>query len=108
MAINVSDKAAQQIRALVEKQPVPEGGLRIGVQGGGCSGLSYTMSIETKQRQGDKVFENEGVKLFCDIKSYLYLNNMTLDYNDSLMQRGFVFVNPNAARTCGCGSSFSI
>lgn len=108
MAIHVSEKAARQIRNLVAQNQAPGGGLRIGVRGGGCSGLSYTMSFETQQRTGDKVFEYDGVKLFCDMKSYLYLNNMTLDYNDSLMQRGFVFINPNAVKTCGCGSSFSI
>ncbi|MBI2822537.1 MAG: iron-sulfur cluster assembly accessory protein [Acidobacteria bacterium] len=107
MAIEITPRAAQQIKELMRKQSVPEGGLRVGVKGGGCSGLMYTMDIETQARPGDKIFEADGVKVFCDLKSYLYLNNMTLDYSESLMSKGFVFSNPNATRTCGCGQSFS-
>ncbi|HEY2930682.1 MAG TPA: iron-sulfur cluster assembly accessory protein [Acidobacteriota bacterium] len=107
MAIEITPKAAARIRELLEKQDVPGGGLRIGVKGGGCSGLSYVLKIEGQQRPGDKVFEFGGARLFCDLKSYLYLNNMILDYAESLMKKGFVFNNPNATRTCGCGSSFS-
>ncbi|MBI4446779.1 MAG: iron-sulfur cluster assembly accessory protein [Acidobacteria bacterium] len=107
MAIHVSERAAQRIREVLRREGILEGGLRIGVKGGGCSGLSYVMQYETEKRPGDKVFEENGVKLFVDLKSYLYLNGTTLDWQDKLIESGFTFINPNAARTCGCGSSFS-
>jgi len=107
VAIEITPNAAARIRELVEKQNVPGGGLRIGVKGGGCSGLSYALKVDAQQRSGDKIFEFEGARVFCDLKSYLYLNNMVLDYTEGLMGKGFVFNNPNASRTCGCGSSFS-
>ncbi|MBI3669152.1 MAG: iron-sulfur cluster assembly accessory protein [Acidobacteria bacterium] len=107
--IHVTEKAAAKIRELMDKEGVPgnSGGLRVGVQGGGCSGLSYAMRLETQARDRDKVFEENGARLFVDPKSYLYLNNTTLDYIEELMKQGFVFHNPQAARSCGCGSSFS-
>jgi iron-sulfur cluster assembly protein len=94
---------------LLEKEGVsPErGGLRIGVQGGGCSGLSYAMRLETEPRDRDKVFEAFGARVFVDPKSFLYLQDITLDYREELMRRGFVFENPQATRSCGCGSSFT-
>ena len=105
----LTERAAKKIRALLEKEGVPleEGGLRVGVQGGGCSGLSYAMRIDTKARDRDKVFEEYGARLFVDPKSFLYLNGTTLDYEETLMRQGFVFQNPNAERSCGCGSSFT-
>jgi len=107
--IHLTEKAASKIRQLLTKEGVPaeSGGLRIGVQGGGCSGLSYAMRLETQARDRDKVFEEYGARLFVDLKSFLYLNNTTLDYEESLIRQGFVFQNPNAARSCGCGSSFT-
>lgn len=107
--IHVTEKAASKIRALLVKEGVPEasGGLRVGVQGGGCSGLSYAMRLETQARDRDKVFEEHGARIFVDPKSYLYLQNTTLDYTEELIRQGFVFVNPQAARSCGCGSSFT-
>src|SRR5262249_54218224 len=107
MAIMVTPKAALQIKELMRKHNVSTGGLRIGVQGGGCSGLMYSVDLESEARDGDQVFDVDGVKLFCDAKSFSVLDNMTLDYAESLMQKGFVFNNPNATRTCGCGQSFS-
>ena len=83
------------------------GGLRLGVLGGGCSGLSYQFKFDTKPRPKDKVFDFDGVQIFVDPKSILYLHGMTLDYKESLMQSGFVFENPNAKKSCGCGTSFS-
>jgi iron-sulfur cluster assembly protein len=108
-AIHLSERAAQKIRQLLEKEGVsPEaGGLRVGVQGGGCSGLSYAMRLDTQARDRDKVFEEFGARLFVDPKSFLYLNGTTLEYEETLMRQGFVFQNPNAARNCGCGSSFT-
>jgi iron-sulfur cluster assembly protein len=107
--IHVTEKAAKKIRELLAKDGVPaeSGGLRVGVQGGGCSGLTYAMRLETQARDRDKVFEENGARLFVDAKSYLYLNNTTLDYLEDLMKQGFVFHNPQATRSCGCGSSFT-
>lgn len=107
--IHVTEKAAQRIKTLLAKEGVPEatGGLRVGVQGGGCSGLSYAMRLETQARDKDKVFEENGARVFVDPKSFLYLNNTTLDYTEELIRQGFVFINPQAARSCGCGSSFT-
>ena len=99
--IHLTERAARQIRVLLEKEGVsPDvGGLRVGVQGGGCSGLSYAMRLDTQPR--------DGARIFVDPKSYLYLSGTTLEYEETLMRQGFVFQNPNAARNCGCGSSFT-
>ena len=107
--VHLTERAAKKIRALLAKEGVSldEGGLRVGVQGGGCSGLSYAMRIDTKARDRDKVFEEHGARLFVDPKSFLYLNGTTLDYEETLIRQGFVFQNPNAERSCGCGSSFT-
>src|SRR5215510_13183951 len=105
--IEISETAAKKIRSLMAKQGITEGGLRVGVKGGGCSGLSYTFAWEREPRLGDEVFEGpEGAKIFVDRKSYLFLNGTTLDYDTALLTQGFVFHNPNAKQTCGCGSSF--
>jgi len=105
--IEISDAAARKIKSLMAKQGISEGGLRVGVKGGGCSGLSYTFAWEKVPRLGDEVFEEpEGAKIFVDRKSYLFLNGTTLDYDTALLSKGFVFNNPNAKGTCGCGSSF--
>ena len=84
------------------------GGLRLGVVGGGCSGLSYKFKFESKPLPTDRVFEVDGVSLVVDPKSYEYLNGLTLDYQESLMEQVFVFNNPNAAKSCGCGKSFLV
>jgi iron-sulfur cluster assembly protein len=107
MGIEISDTAARKIRNLMAKQGITDGGLRVGVKGGGCSGLSYIFAWEKEARFGDQVFEGpEGAKLFVDRKSLIYLNGTVLDYDTSLISKGFVFNNPNAKTTCGCGSSF--
>jgi iron-sulfur cluster assembly protein len=109
MSIQVTEIAAKRIRMLMEKQGLTAGGLRVGVKGGGCSGLSYTFSWETQPRTGDEVIDGpESTRLFVDKKSLLYLNNTVLDYDTSLLSKGFVFQNPNAKSTCGCGSSFQV
>ncbi|MBI3078701.1 MAG: iron-sulfur cluster assembly accessory protein [Deltaproteobacteria bacterium] len=111
MAIAVSDRAAARIRELIAQQHVesPDAGLRIGVKGGGCSGLTYTMRLDTTKRLGDKVFEaNGGTKVYVDLKSYIYLNGTELDYEEGLMNSGFRFRNPNVKRACGCGESFVV
>jgi iron-sulfur cluster assembly protein len=107
--IQVTDKALARIRSAMAKESVApdQGGLRLGVQGGGCSGLSYNIRFDTQPRERDRVFQFEDVRVFVDPKSFIYLHGMILDYNETLMQQGFVFVNPNSTKSCGCGSSFS-
>ena len=106
-AIGMTDHAAQKIQALLTQKGLPGGGLRVKVVGGGCSGLTYKMDID-QQRDGDKVFEQNGAKLLVDRKSFLYLNGTILDYAEDLMSSGFNLQNPNVKRSCGCGSSFVV
>ncbi len=107
--IQVTERALKKVRIAMAKENVSpaEGGLRLGVQGGGCSGLSYNIRFDSKPRERDRVYEFEGVKLFVDPKSFIYLHGMILDYEETLMKQGFNFVNPNSSKSCGCGSSFS-
>jgi iron-sulfur cluster assembly protein len=105
----VTDSAVAHIRGLLAKDGISpaEGGLRLGVIGGGCSGHSYSMRLETSPRESDHVFETGGVRVFIDPKSLVFLKGMTLDYEQTLIRQGFNFINPNATRSCGCGTSFS-
>ena len=103
MSIHISEKAAERIRKGLEHENTPDGGLRLGVRGGGCSGLNYVMKFEAEKRPGDKIFEEYGAKVFVDLKSYLYLKGVSLDWQGALMQQGFTFINPNAAKTGSCG-----
>lgn len=106
--INLSEKAIEQVKKIFEAEDKgPEFGLRLGVIGGGCSGLSYKIDFDT-QKDKDNILEFDGVKVFIDIKSSIYLKGITLDFKDGLNGKGFVFVNPNATNTCGCGESFSV
>src|SRR5689334_25401617 len=102
--IHVTEKAAQKIRDLLAREGVPaeSGGLRVGVQGGGCSGLSYAMRLDTQARDRDKIFEEFGARIFVDPKSFLYLNGTTLEYEETLMRQGFVFQNPNEIGRASC------
>ncbi len=105
--IEITETAARKIRSLMAKQGIAEGGLRVGVKGGGCSGLSYTFAWEREARLGDEIFEGPaGAKIFVDRKSHLFLDGTILDYDTALLGKGFVFNNPNAKQNCGCGSSF--
>lgn len=105
----ISGNAAQLIRKMTEKNGIPEGGLRIGIKAGGCSGLSYTFAWEAAPRQGDHVFAGPGgAKVFVDAKSFQFIRGTTLDYDTSLVSKGFIFNNPNAKSSCGCGTSFSV
>lgn len=106
----VTEKAAERIRQLLTKEGVPEqtGGLRVGIQGGGCSGLTYAMRLENEARERDNIFEEFGARVFVDPKSLSYLDETTLDYQVTLVRQGFVFHNPRAAKSCGCGTSFSV
>lgn len=105
--ITVTSKAVEKIRQAFAKQGVTGGGLRLGVLGGGCSGLSYQFKYEPKPRPTDNVFRFEDIDVYVDPKSLVFLEGMTLDWKDSLLQSGFAFENPHAKRNCGCGTSFS-
>jgi iron-sulfur cluster assembly protein len=107
--IVVTEKALARIRVVMAKENIsPDaGGLRLGVQGGGCSGLTYNVRFDSKARARDRVYDYDGVQVFVDPKSYIYLKGMVLDWEETLLQRQFVFKNPNASKSCGCGTSFS-
>jgi iron-sulfur cluster assembly protein len=108
LEINISDKAAQEIKKVMAENNIPQtAGLRMGVKGGGCSGFSYMLGFDENSHETDKVIETNGVRVFIDEKSFPYLAGITLDYQDGLTGKGFTFDNPNATRTCGCGHSFS-
>ena len=108
MAITLSEKAAEKVKGIFEKNSMPEGSaFRIGIKGGGCAGFSYTLDVTDAPAEGDEVFQSHGVNVVCDLKSYLFLNGTEVDYSDDLLKGGFVFDNPNASGSCGCGSSFS-
>lgn len=106
----ITEKASIKIKELMSEDSkiTPEHFLRVGVKGGGCSGLSYDLGFDNKEEDGDNIFETSGVKVHIDKKSYLYLFGTELNYSDGLNGKGFEFINPNASRTCGCGESFSI
>jgi len=107
--IAITEKASAHIQKLMSKQGLAEGGLRVGIKGGGCSGLSYTFSWEKEARAGDEVIDGPGgTRIFVDKKSLLYLNGTTLEYDSALMGKGLHFINPNAKASCGCGSSFTV
>ena len=107
--ITVSEKAAEQARHLMADAKLDDTyAIRVGVQGGGCSGLTYQMDFDNESRKGDQVFEDKGLKIVVDMKSFLYLAGTELDFSDGLNGKGFQFINPNATRTCGCGESFAV
>ena len=106
--INVTDKAKEQITHLQKEHGSYDTQLRVSVKGGGCSGLMYNMSFDTQKQEGDKVFEDKGVKILVDKRSLLYLLGTILEFSDGLNGKGFQFINPNASRTCGCGESFAV
>jgi iron-sulfur cluster assembly protein len=105
--VTLSDSAAREIRKIMQTKKIPDGyGLRVGVKGGGCSGMSYVLGFD-KQREYDQAFDLDGIPVFMDKRHGLYLLGTQVDYHDGLNARGFTFDNPNATKTCGCGSSFS-
>jgi iron-sulfur cluster assembly protein len=106
--IKVTESAKKQAIRLMEDEGKDNSFIRVGVKGGGCSGLMYELTFDNVDREGDKAFEDNGVKVVVDKKSFLYLIGTTLDFSGGLNGKGFVFVNPNADRTCGCGESFSV
>lgn len=107
--ITITEKASKEIKRIMEENKIPSDyGLRVGVKGGGCSGLTYTLGFDQANRDGDSIIESKGVKLFVDGKSLFYLTGTELDFSDGLNGKGFVFNNPNASKTCGCGESFGV
>jgi len=107
MALALTEKASKQVKKLLTEQKLENVFLRMGVKGGGCSGLSYSLEFDTELGKHDKKFDLDGIQVVCDTKSYLYLNGITLDYVTEGLTGGFTFVNPQAKSTCGCGTSFS-
>ena len=107
--ITVTEKAINAIKRIMKENNVPDNyGLRVGVKGGGCSGLSYSLGFDNDMKEGDTVIDVESIKLFIDGKSLFYLSGTELDFSDGLNGKGFVFNNPNAVKTCGCGESFGV
>ncbi|HRJ49987.1 MAG: iron-sulfur cluster assembly accessory protein [Phycisphaeraceae bacterium] len=104
----LTETAAREIKTIIQQQELDaeKVRLRVGVKGGGCSGFSYILDLTETQKETDEAFERHGITVICDPKSLLYLNGVTIDFRDEIMGRGFVFNNPNATSTCGCGSSF--
>ena len=109
MAITLTERAVREVKRIVKEQSLPEGTvLRVGVKGGGCSGFSYTLGFDDNVSEVDQITEAHGVRIACDPKSFLYLSGTEVDFEESLMGRGFKFGNPNASKTCGCGESFTV
>ena len=108
--IKVSEQAKSQVITLMQQDglSIQDGYVRVGVESGGCSGLSYKLDFDKERKEEDKLFEDNGVKILVDNKAFLYLVGTTLEYSGGLNGKGFVFNNPNANRTCGCGESFSL
>lgn len=107
----VSDKAKERVVKLLDEADVKKTGdyfLRVSVVGGGCSGLSYKLDFDNESKPADQVFEDNGIKVVTDLKSFLYLVNTTLEFSDGINGKGFYFSNPNASRTCACGESFAV
>ena len=107
MAVSMTPVAANRVKELMATQKVENAFLRMGVRGGGCSGMTYDLQFDNELRKHDKQFEVDGVKVVVDVKSYLYLNGTTLDFVTQGLTGGFTFVNPNAKSSCGCGTSFT-
>ena len=108
LTISISKEAADHVQQFADVEGKPNTSVRVGVKGGGCSGLTYVLDLVEEPVEGDKVIEEHGLKLFVDRKSYVFLAGTILDYSGGLNGKGFVFSNPNAKTTCGCGTSFSV
>ena len=108
LTINIDEEAAKHVRVFAEQSGKPDSNLRVGVKGGGCAGMTYILDLVDTPKEDDKVIEEHGLRLYVDRKSYIFLAGTTLEYSGGLNGKGFVFNNPNAKTTCGCGTSFSV
>ncbi len=108
LTINISEEAANHVRVFAQQSGKPDSNLRVAVKGGGCAGMTYVLDLIDEPREDDKVIEEHGMRLFVDRKSYIFLAGTVLEYSGGLNGKGFVFNNPNAKTTCGCGTSFSV
>ena len=106
--IKITKKAATRIKAILEAEKKDGYALRLSVVGGGCSGMNYNIAFDNKKGEFDKVYKSLGVQIYCDLQSWLYLKGTTIDFSDDILSGGFRIENPNASRTCGCGTSFSV
>ena len=106
--IRITKKAATRIKAILEAEKKDGYALRLSVVGGGCSGMNYNIAFDNKKGEFDKVYKSLGVKIYCDLQSWLYLKGTIIDFSDDILSGGFKIENPNASRTCGCGTSFSV
>ena len=108
LTINISEEAAGHVRVFAEQSGLPDSNLRVSVKGGGCAGMTYVLDLVDEPREDDKVIEEHGIMLYVDRKSYIFLAGTILEFSGGLNGKGFVFNNPNAKTTCGCGTSFSV
>ena len=108
LTINISEEAADHVRVFAQQSGKPDSNLRVAVKGGGCAGMTYVLDLIDEPREDDKIIEEHGMRLFVDRKSYIFLAGTVLEYSGGLNGKGFVFNNPNAKTTCGCGTSFSV
>ena len=106
--IEFTQRAAKRLSAILKAENKTDYGLRVEVISGGCSGMNYYMTFDNEKKEFDKVFESQGLKIYCDLKSWLYLKGVQVDFSDDMLSGGFQIINPNAKRTCGCGTSFSV
>jgi|TARA_Y100000817_G_C16825392_1_gene530956 iron-sulfur cluster assembly protein len=106
--ITLSSQAADKVRSALKIEGKEGFNLRMSVKGGGCSGMTYKMSFDNNQQEFDKIFESQGINIICDLQSWMYLKGTNIEYSDDMLNGGFKISNPNAERTCGCGTSFSI
>ena len=106
-SIELTEKAAKRINAILKAEDKPDHGLRVEVISGGCSGMNYNMTFDNEKKEFDKVFDSHGISIFCDVKSWIYVRGCEIDFSTDLLNGGFKVNNPNATRTCGCGISFS-
>jgi len=106
--LQLTPQAIARAKELLAKNGTPDHGIRVGVRGGGCSGLSYFIEVEGEEKSGDRVLDFDGLQVYVDLKSQLFLGGTEVDWTESLMERGFNFKNPNAERSCSCGESFTV
>jgi len=105
--ITITEKAALRLKSIMENEENSKKGIRVAIDTGGCSGMSYNITFDGEKKDFDKVYESHGIHIFCDVKSWIYVRGCVIDFSNDLLNGGFKVNNPNANRTCGCGISFS-